>query len=57
MTENCLIAFGNDFWVTDYIPYPGLDICVPVSLPVSFTGTDGPSKAITSPDKFLHPHQ
>lgn len=57
MTENSLIAFGYDFWVTDYISYPGLNIYVPVSLPVSFTCTDYPSKAITPPDKFLYPHQ
>lgn len=55
MTENSLIALGCDFWVTDYVSYPGLNICVPVSLLASFT--DYCLKCITSPDKFLGPHQ
>lgn len=57
MTENSLIAPGCDFWVMDYISCPGLNICVTVSLPVSFTRTDYPLKGITSPYKFLGPHQ
>uniref|UniRef100_A0A8C3R840 Solute carrier family 10 member 4 n=1 Tax=Cyanoderma ruficeps TaxID=181631 RepID=A0A8C3R840_9PASS len=37
----------------NYISYPGLNICVPVSLPISFTCTDYPLNGIASPYKFL----